>query len=177
MKTGTSPLCHSSIHRFRLPPGPNPVIRAISTGCFHRCFACPKAGLCCRLVAAIWFRPVVCLSVSHSCCVAATAVASAVGRSQPFTLAFCWGRLHPLLPIAAGGSVLKSGIGQPANNMSFKSWHSLRSHHSDAPTTRSAANGFAILSQPPAPQVRRLTKCYVHFRRFCSRQYHNLAFV
>ncbi len=35
---------------------------------------------------------------------------------------------------------------------------------SDAPTARSAVNGFAILSQPPAPQVRRLTKCYAPLR-------------
>ena len=47
-----------------------------------------------------------------------------------------------------------------APNMSFKP--SLRAsalRSSDAPTPRSAVNGFAIVSQPPAPQVRRLTRC------------------
>ena len=47
-----------------------------------------------------------------------------------------------------------------AYNMMFKP--SLRANalrSSDAPTKRSAVNGFAIVSQPNAPQVRRLTWC------------------
>ncbi len=52
-------------------------------------------------------------------------------------------------------------IGSSLSNIKLKSVLSLRLRSSDVPTTGSFANGFAILSQTPPPQARRLTWCYV----------------
>ena len=51
------------------------------------------------------------------------------------------------------------------HNIQFKPLRSFPSIRSDSPTPRSAVNGFAILSQPHAPQVRRLTGCYTQMTR------------
>ena len=46
-----------------------------------------------------------------------------------------------------------------AYNIQFKPGFRLRLQPSDAATPGSFANGFAILSQTPPPQLRRLTGC------------------
>ena len=45
------------------------------------------------------------------------------------------------------------------HNIQFKPLRSFPSIRSDAPTPRSAVNGFAILSQLAPPSLRRLTGC------------------